>query len=356
MGTVKIKHLVERNGSFYFQATPTMRQAGVFSEPLGHNRVKAIERAEFLNAEWDAARVGAKPKIAARGTINWLARDFQESEWYRVLKSVTQVEADFHLAIILNAPIAKFPAHAIARRHCRQFHNKLVQAKGRPNANKSMKWLRRLMSYAVEIGLRETNPALRMGLKHNPPREETWTVAEIEAFKRTAIEDGKRGWALAVHLGYDTSQRLSDILGLTWNDFDGEGLYFRQRKTGAKVYVALRAESLAMLAETKRRAVHIIVGDVWASRSGTTATSVGCFASCAPSRVFGLICDSTISGARPRPKFRPAAAPLKASLGIGPDLPPSSIMWCRARRHHARRNGCASPNREQKFERSTPSV
>ena len=130
MGTVKIKHLVERNGSFYFQATPTMRQAGVFSEPLGHNRVKAIERAEFLNAEWDAARVGAKPKIAARGTINWLARDFQESEWYRVLKSVTQVEADFHLAIILNAPIAKFPAHAIARRHCRQFHNKLVQAKG----------------------------------------------------------------------------------------------------------------------------------------------------------------------------------------------------------------------------------
>ncbi len=215
MGTVKIKHLVERNGAFYFQATPAMRQAGVFSEPLGQNRVKAIERAEFLNAEWDAARVGATPKTAARGTINWLARDFQESEWYRVLKPVTQVEADFHLAIILNAPIAKYPAHAITRRHCRQFHNKLVQAKGRPNANKSMKWLRRLMSYAVEIGLRETNPALRMGLKHNPPREETWTVAEIEAFKRTAVKDGKRAWALAVHLGYDTSQRLSDWFART---------------------------------------------------------------------------------------------------------------------------------------------
>ncbi len=262
MGTVKIKHLVERNGAFYFQATPAMRQAGVFSEPLGRNRVKAIERAEFLNAQWDAVRVGAKPNTAARGTISWLVKDFQESEWYRVLKSVTQVEADHHLAIILSAPIASHSAHAITRRHCRQFHNKLVQAKGRPNANKSMKWLRRLMSYAVEMGLRETNPALRMGLKHNPPREETWTVAEIEAFKRTAVKDGKRAWALAVHLGYDTSQRLSDILGLTWNNFDGEGLYFRQRKTGAKVYVALRAESLAMLAETDRRAVHIIVGDV----------------------------------------------------------------------------------------------
>ena len=262
MGTVKIKHLVERNGAFYFQATPKMRRAGIFSEPLGRNLVKAIERTEFLNAQWDAARAGGTSNAVAPGTVNWLIRDFQNSEWYRVLKQVTQVEADYHLAIIVNAPLAKFPAHAITRRHCRQFHNKLVQAKGRPSANKSMKWLRRLMSYAVEIGLRETNPALRMGLKHNPPREQTWTIDEIEAFKHTAIEDGKRAWALAVHLGYDTSQRLSDILGLTWNDFDAEGLYFRQRKTGAKIYIALRAESLAMLAETERRAVHIIVGDV----------------------------------------------------------------------------------------------
>ena len=69
-------------------------------------------------------------------------------------------------------------------------------------------------------------------------------------------------WALAVQLGYDTSQRLGDILGLTWHDFDGQGFTVKQDKTGVEIFCHLSKESLRMLTETERRAIQIIVGDV----------------------------------------------------------------------------------------------
>jgi len=164
---------------------------------------------------------------------------------------------DRHIAIIVSA-LGKVPAGAISRRHARKFHNKLAEAKGRSNANRSIKWLRRLMSYAVELGLCEHNPAAKMNLKASKPRRVRWTVEEIELFKATAIAMGRRAWALAVQLAYDTSQRQADILALQWHAFDGEGLAFRQDKTDAEVWVPLSPVSLQMLAETEKRAVQII--------------------------------------------------------------------------------------------------
>ncbi len=122
--------------------------------------------------------------------------------------------------------------------------------------------LRRLLNYSIEVGLRDVNPAAKMNLRHAPPRRVTWTNDEVQAFKAKAIEMGHPAWALAVQLGYDTAQRLSDVLAATWNDIDGDGMTFRQTKTGATVWVPLSPDTLTMLAETERRAVQIITGDV----------------------------------------------------------------------------------------------
>ena len=62
-----------------------------------------------------------------------------------------------------------------------------------------------------------------MGLKGDARRKTVWTIGEIEAFKSTAISENRRSWALAVQIAYNTAQRLSDVLAVTWNDFDGEG-------------------------------------------------------------------------------------------------------------------------------------
>lgn len=261
MGSIKVRHLIAKPSGWYFQATPAMIRAGIFSEPLGKSLVRAIERAEYLNAQWDSEKVGKPSNPSRQGTVQWLANEFEKSDWYRVLSDRTKDEADRHIKVVVSA-LGRVHVGQITRRHCRKFHNKLAEAKGRSNANRSVKWLRRLMSYAIEIGLRETNPAASMQLKSNPPRRVRWTPAEIEIFKATAITEGRRSWALAVQLGYDTAQRLGDILSLTWHQFDGEGLTFRQAKTDEEVWIALSPESLRMLAETDKRAVQIIVGDV----------------------------------------------------------------------------------------------
>lgn len=261
MVTVKIRHLRERASGYYFQPSAVMRKAGFYPEPLGKQMATAIQRVHELNMEWDRVRAAPPPSTSsATGSIAWLIGEFTRSDWYRVLKPATKSETDYHLKIIA-AAFGRVQVRSIKRRHCRDFHNKLVEAKSRPYANKSIKWLRRLINYAVELDICQTNPALRMGLKQNPPRHEVWTPKEIDAFKTAAEKEGRRSWSLGVQLGYDTSQRLSDILALTWNDFDGEGLTFRQAKTGAQVWVSLSPESLRMLKETERRAVQIIVGD-----------------------------------------------------------------------------------------------
>ncbi|MDA1324611.1 MAG: tyrosine-type recombinase/integrase [Proteobacteria bacterium] len=261
MGSVTVRHLVERNSAYYFQATPKMRGAGIFSEPLGRDKAKAITRAEYLNAQWAAARLSNPVNTAYPGTIEWLVRDYEKSDWYGVLAHKTKLQADQHLAVVVSA-LGKVQVAAITRRHCRRLYDVLVRNKSRPYANKSIKWLRRILSYSIEIGLRETNPAMKMGLKGDGRRRTVWTIGEIEAFKSTAISQNRRSWALAVQIAYDTSQRLSDVLAVTWNDFDGEGLSFRQQKTGQDVWTPLSPETHKMLAETERRAIQIITGDI----------------------------------------------------------------------------------------------
>ena len=359
MGTVDVRHFVERNGAYYFQATAPMRRAGIHSEPLDRNLAKAIERAQYLNAQWDAEKIGKPSNPSRQGTVEWLAKEFEKSDWYRVLGERTMDEADRHIKVVTSA-LGRVAVAAITRRHCRKFHNKLAAAKSRANANKSVKWLRRLMSYAVEIGLRETNPAASMQLRSNPPRRVRWTPPEIEAFKTTAIKAGRRSWALAVQLGYDSSQRLGDILSLTWHQFDGEGLIFRQAKTGEEVWISLSPESLRMLAETDKRAVQIIVGDVQGKPIGHRSFF---------GKIFREIRDK--AGIRGELSFhdlrRTAATEISSgggNLNTSPDISParqrSGITWCRTRTPRARRSRCGQDTgrgiRERKFENPGPDV
>lgn len=149
-----------------------------------------------------------------------------------------------------------------------------VRKYSRPKANKLIKWLRRILTLAVELGERHDNPALALGLKRNAGRTQAWAVEEVETVKEVAVQNSHRAVALTVQLCYDTSQRLSDILSAKWSQFDGEGLSFTQAKTGARVWVPLSDESLRMLSETPRTAVTIITSDI-TGRPFRSQTGVG---------------------------------------------------------------------------------
>jgi integrase len=262
MATVKIRHLVERGGRWYFQPTRAMKNQGFQPLAFGDDIAEALATTQRLNEEWDAVRKrGPAAPGEVPGTVKWLIRDYKCSDWFTDLAPRTREEVDRHIERI-DAALGRVHVATLRRRHVRRFHEKLMRARSRRQANEGVKWLRRMLSYAVEIELRKDNPALRMELKHAKPRRVVWTPEQVEQFKTTAINMGRLSWALAVQLGYDTAADLSDILRLTWNDYDGEGVTFRRSKTDTALWVPLQPEGIRMLSETERRAVQIIVGDV----------------------------------------------------------------------------------------------
>lgn len=268
MATVKVKHVHLVRGKWRWIAPAPYRAVGAISEYLTKDdclSAKAIERAEGLNAWWAAAVAearGAKPEAKPiPGSLGALIPAFEQSPDYKGMKPRTREGVDWALALIGGSPIAKGPVDRIQPRDCLAFHQKMLDSKGPHQAKRAITWLRRLLSFARLRGMTAVNPAGRLGLRSEPPREQTWTVQQIESFKAAAIAAGRPSMALAVQVAYDSSQRQADILGASWSQFDGEGLSWRQGKTGRKVWTPLSAETLAMLAETPRASTQIIANE-----------------------------------------------------------------------------------------------
>lgn len=260
MAPLKIRHLVPRNGGYFFQATPAMRKAGIHSEPLGNVLHKAVARAEELNAEWDSIRTG-EASGPSTVTVERLIKMYEQSSWYQELAPKTVLEVD-QAAKLIKAGLGQYAVKAVRRSHVLKFHDKIYNARSLPLANKAVKWLRRMMQFAVAREIRPDNPALKLELPKLPPRRQRWTPEEVQAVINKAIEMELPGWARAIAIAYDTSQRLSDILSATWTQFDGEGIMFKQAKTGAELWVPLWPETVKMLNDVEKlTAVTIVTGE-----------------------------------------------------------------------------------------------
>jgi integrase len=263
MAALKVRRLVQRNGSYYFQANAAMRKAGIHSEALGAVLHTAVARAEELNAEWDAIRKG-EDFVSGVITIDRLITMYEQSSWYRELAPKTILEVDQATALIRSA-FGKYPVKALRRPHILEFHDKLYNARSLPLANKAVRWLRRVLQFAVDREIRPDNPALRLRLAHLPPRQQRWTPEQVQAVIDKAIEMELHGWARGIAIAYDTSQRLSDVLSATWAHYDGEGITFHQAKVARKkpveIWVSLWPDTIQMLAGVNRTAVTIVTGE-----------------------------------------------------------------------------------------------
>ena len=259
---VKLEHTHLYAGKWRWIPPPWARNLGAVAETLTEDTElsdEAITRSRRLTRWWTDLRE-EKATLVERGSVVWLIQEYQRSAWYRELGRRT-IEEVGHALTIIEQALGDMPVAKIERKHIRKFHNGAITKWSRHKANRLVKWLRRLLNYAIELGELTDNPALNMGLRHNRPRRIRWTSNEVEAIKSAALKIDHRPLALTVQLGYDTSQRLGDIQALRWNQFDGEGLTFLQGKTGAEVWVPLSTESLRMLAETPRTGVQIIVSN-----------------------------------------------------------------------------------------------
>ena len=105
------------------------------------------------------------------------------------------------------------------------------------------------MKYAVEIGLREDNPAT--GVKLPNLRTEGyhgWTEAEIEQFEGYYAPGTKARLALTLLLY--TGQRRGDVIRMGRQHIRDGAMHVRQQKTGIELVVPVHAKLAAIIAET----------------------------------------------------------------------------------------------------------
>src|SRR6185312_16725368 len=100
-------------------------------------------------------------------------------------------------------------------------------------ANQIIETLRTLLSWAVDRGILEENPALKPRRITVKPRQVVWTVDQEQAL----LAHADATMRLAFMLGAYTAQRLGDICAMTWSQYDGATIKLRQQKTGVLLEV-----------------------------------------------------------------------------------------------------------------------
>jgi hypothetical protein len=131
---------------------------------------------EAVNNPEPVARIRART-----GTLGALAGDFYQSTNFANLSNSSRATYRWVLD-----PVVKRDGHRLVRDLQPDKARKLIQEIGlrRPGmANLTRAVLRRLFSYAIDLGMRRDNPFERVP-KYKLGTHHTWTDAQLEAFER----------------------------------------------------------------------------------------------------------------------------------------------------------------------------
>ena len=249
------------------------RKLGAKAEMLGPELTNdAIIKSRQRTKEWTDAK-NPKKDTPIPFSLAAACLSYEKGPWFVNVGKDTKPEILVALSLIKQSPLAKIPCDKIERKHIRAFHAKIkesaIAAGNTENkANKTIKWLRRVLNWAKEEGwYKHENPCNQLGLRHSKGRNKKkhlWTTGRIDKMIQTALDMNYPAVAFTISFGYDTTQRLTDLLTATWNDFDGEGVDFTQAKVedndeGGEVWAPLSKRSLQLL--PARKSIQIILKD-----------------------------------------------------------------------------------------------
>jgi integrase len=269
MGRFKVRYLVvkrQKHGPiFYWQPNKTLRAAGHLPRRLAERTndiADAIHEAEELNRRLDAWRAGVEHIGAPPGSLPWLIKRYRQDPRFTDLRDSSQQEYGQHLRRVeeWSERAGHPPLKTITRRDVKAFARSMADTPGR--AKHVMSLLRILFDFAIDEGEFDgINPALRMRLKRNPPRDQVWADDQITAVIEMAAAIGRPSIGLAVALAHNTGQREGDILHMAWSQYDGTVIRLRQRKTGVLLDVPCTAQLIEALAATPRTGTLMVISD-----------------------------------------------------------------------------------------------
>jgi integrase len=132
-------------------------------------------------------------------------------------------------------------------------------------ANLTRAVMRRVLSFAIDMGLRTDNPFDRVP-KYRLGTHHTWTDDEIATFEnRWPIGTRQR---LAFALLLYTSQRVGDVVRMRRSDIRGGTVHLVQGKTGAELHIDIHPALARAISAAPSNGLHLI-GD----RDGRPITS-----------------------------------------------------------------------------------
>ncbi|MBB5054849.1 integrase [Afipia massiliensis] len=136
--------------------------------------------------------------------------------------------------------------------------------------------LARIMSFAKDRGIIETNPCERGGRLYVADRtEKLWGETEIAALLAVAPAEIE----LALVLALWTGQRQGDLLRLPWSAYDGSHIRLRQSKTGRRMTLPVGQPLKVLLDLTERRSPLVLTntyGRPWTSDGFRTSWGRAC--------------------------------------------------------------------------------
>ena len=207
---------------------------------------------DFL-AAYERARRGVPP-VTGKRTFARLVQEYRRSNRWAKLAPRTRADYDKVLAWVTDK-IGHLPVEGLKTPHV--YRAQAENAETVRFANYIVQVLRLLCAYAIRLGWIERNPAegvpmLRSGRDPRQP----WPADMIAAYRAAA--SGKA--LLVFELLHGTGQRIGDVLRMRWSDLADGGVWVRQGKTGARLWVPLTPALAAVLAETPRDGLTIVTG------------------------------------------------------------------------------------------------
>jgi integrase len=222
---------------------------------------------EFV-AAYAAAEKLMRDRLA--GTFNGLVRDYILSpEFETNLKESTRREYKRMLgkaeAKFGNMPVAALDDPRV-RQDFMNWRATIARTSGNREADNRLSVISAMLTWARENGKVLANHLAGFRRLHHVDRSElVWLPEHIAAFMAVAPVELQRALILALHTG----QRQSDLLNLTWNNYDGALISLRQGKTGRKVELPCTRALKTMLDGIDRTSTLILTtktGRQWQAR------------------------------------------------------------------------------------------
>lgn len=254
-----------RRDNLYWEPSKSLRGLGFEGQPLGPLSRDALDRADQLNEEADAAIVARRTKQArvaprpGHRTLDQVFRAYLASREFAAKKPNTQRHYRRHVEL-LALDMGQEPVAALTAKAIKDWYYPIADVKPRDAFN-IFRTLRLVLSWGISENLVDSNAARDVRISTPRPRRRIGTRAELAAILQAADALGRRSIGDYAIAGVTTMQRVDDLLRLRSGHVKAGILSLKQGKTGKAVSFRVHPAFEARFDLTERSAAPLVVSE-----------------------------------------------------------------------------------------------